>query len=149
MNWYFLLSFHIISYDSLIRLVHQARLCPNSIVNSDFTLPLKISKFCKEIHAGFGLLNLKNDSLRKRFDGMKVSVKPTPWRIWKQAYIYVNDLRPQYDIKKMEECECIDCKQRHCLEAKRCCSGVRYLFTRASSLSCSGRSSDGSKQARA
>jgi hypothetical protein len=57
----------------------QARLCPNSIVNSDFELPLRISKFSKEIHAGFGLLNLKNDSLRKRFDGMK------------------------YDIKKMEE----------------------------------------------
>jgi hypothetical protein len=54
-------------------------LCPNSIVNSDFELPLRISKFCKEVHAGFGLLNLKNDSLRKRFDGMK------------------------YDIKKMEE----------------------------------------------
>lgn len=60
-------------------LLFQARLCPNSIVNADFELPLRISKFCKEIHAGFGLLNLKNDSLRKRFDGMK------------------------YDIKKMEE----------------------------------------------
>lgn len=60
-------------------LIFQARLCPNSIVNADFELPLRISKFCKEIHAGFGLLNLKNDSLRKRFDGMK------------------------YDIKKMEE----------------------------------------------
>lgn len=59
--------------------IYQARLCPNSIVNSDFELPLRISKFSKEIHAGFGLLNLKNDSLRKRFDGMK------------------------YDIKKMEE----------------------------------------------
>jgi len=65
---------------SVITLVNElARLCPNSIVNSDFTLPLKISKFCKEVHAGFGLLNLKNDSLRKRYDGMK------------------------YDIKKMEE----------------------------------------------
>ncbi|KAK9898033.1 translin [Cystobasidium minutum MCA 4210] len=65
---------------SVISLVNElARLCPNSIVNSDFELPLRISKFCKEIHAGFGLLNLKNDSLRKRFDGMK------------------------YDIKKMEE----------------------------------------------
>lgn len=65
--------------DLLADMIIQARLCPNSIVNSDFELPLRISKFCKEIHAGFGLLNLKNDSLRKRFDGMK------------------------YDIKKMEE----------------------------------------------
>jgi hypothetical protein len=60
-------------HEPILMFVCQARLCPNSIVNSDFTLPLKISKFCKEVHAGFGLLNLKNDSLRKRYDGMKVS----------------------------------------------------------------------------
>ena len=68
----------------------QARLCPNSIVNSDFALPLKISKFCKEIHAGFGLLNLKNDSLRKRFDGMKYDIKKmeegqSAWRLSPRA----------------------------------------------------------------
>ena len=39
--------------------------------NSMFTYPLRISRFCKELNAGFALLNLKNDSLRKRFDGIK------------------------------------------------------------------------------
>ena len=36
---------------------------------------MAISKFIKDVHAGFQILNLKNDSLRKRSDGVKYRVK--------------------------------------------------------------------------
>jgi hypothetical protein len=38
----------------------------------DFDTPLRLSVFVKDLHVGFQLLNLKNDSLRKRFDSIKV-----------------------------------------------------------------------------
>lgn len=41
----------------------------------DYDRPLQISKFVAELNAGFRLLNLKNDSLRKRFDALKYDVK--------------------------------------------------------------------------
>lgn len=40
----------------------------------DYGRPLQISKFIRDIHAGFQLLNLKNDALRKRSDAIKYSV---------------------------------------------------------------------------
>lgn len=50
---------------------HQARLAVNSVTLGDFQRPLEISKFVKDLHAGFQILNLKNDSLRKRSDNIK------------------------------------------------------------------------------
>lgn len=41
----------------------------------DFESPASFAQFAKELSSGFGLLNLKNDSLRKRFDGIKYDVK--------------------------------------------------------------------------
>lgn len=41
----------------------------------DFNRPVQISKFVTELNAGFTLLNLKNDFLRKRFDGLKYDIK--------------------------------------------------------------------------
>ena len=37
--------------------------------------PIRISHFVSELNGGFRLLNLKNDSLRKRFDALKYDVK--------------------------------------------------------------------------
>jgi hypothetical protein len=37
-------------------------------------MPLEISKFIKDLHAGFQILNLKNDVLRRRSDGIKYRV---------------------------------------------------------------------------
>lgn len=54
------------------------RLAVNSVTLGDFRTPLRLAKVTKEIHAAFQLLNLKNDSLRKRFDGIKVSSLPPP-----------------------------------------------------------------------
>lgn len=53
----------------------QARFAINSVTLGDYNRPLQISKFVAELNAGFRLLNLKNDSLRKRFDALKYDVK--------------------------------------------------------------------------
>lgn len=48
-----------------------SRLATNSVTLGDYELAVKISKFIKDLHAGFQLLNLKNDILRKRVDAVK------------------------------------------------------------------------------
>ena len=36
---------------------------------------MQIAQFIKDVHAGFQLLNFKNDTLRRRSDGIKYRVK--------------------------------------------------------------------------
>ncbi|THV76875.1 Translin [Aureobasidium pullulans] len=61
---------------SLISLIDElARLARNSVTQGDYSRPVHIAKFIKHLHAGFQILNLKNDSLRKRSDGIKYRVK--------------------------------------------------------------------------
>lgn len=45
------------------------------MTNGDYNRPIEIARFVNEMNAGFRLLNLKNDSLRKRFDALKYDVK--------------------------------------------------------------------------
>ena len=47
----------------------------NRVTLGDFEAPVRYSTFAKELSSAFGLLNLKNDSLRKRFDSIKYDVK--------------------------------------------------------------------------
>jgi len=47
----------------------------NAVTQRDFKRPQLISTFVKDIHSSFQVLNLKNDALRKRSDGLKYSVK--------------------------------------------------------------------------
>lgn len=72
-------AFHITIEEylqSLITLIEElARLAINSVTLGDYHRPLQISQFVKDVHAGFQILNLKNDSLRRRSDGIKYSVK--------------------------------------------------------------------------
>ena len=44
------------------------------MILGDLDVPLKVSKFIKDVHSGFQLLNLKNDGLRRKSDGLKYSV---------------------------------------------------------------------------
>lgn len=61
---------------SLISLIEElARLAINSVTLGDYQRPLQISQFVKDLHAGFQILNLKNDSLRRRSDSIKYNVK--------------------------------------------------------------------------
>lgn len=52
-----------------------SRLATNAVTMGDFELPLTISSFIKDLFAGFQVLNLKNDILRKRADAVKYDVK--------------------------------------------------------------------------
>ncbi|KAF2126646.1 Translin [Dothidotthia symphoricarpi CBS 119687] len=61
---------------SLISLVEElTRLARNAVTLGDYERPLLINQFVKDLFAGFQILNLKNDSLRRRSDGLKYRVK--------------------------------------------------------------------------
>lgn len=60
----------------IISLVNElSRLAVNSVTMGNFDEPIKISLFVKDIFAGFSMLNLKNDTLRRRFDSLKYDLK--------------------------------------------------------------------------
>ncbi|WFD37521.1 Translin-1 [Malassezia japonica] len=60
----------------LISMVNELpRLAMNAVTSGDFEAPVRIAAFVKQLHAAFQVLNLKNDILRKRFDGLKYDVK--------------------------------------------------------------------------
>jgi len=72
-------AFHLTIEEYLLALVslidELARLARNSVTLQDFRRPLQIAQFIKDVHVGFQILNLKNDTLRKRVDGIKYRVK--------------------------------------------------------------------------
>lgn len=72
-------AFHVTIEEYLLALVslieELARLARTSVTMNDFATPLRISQFIKDVHAGFQVLNLKNDILRKRSDGIKYKVR--------------------------------------------------------------------------
>ncbi|KAF7346318.1 hypothetical protein MSAN_01859500 [Mycena sanguinolenta] len=60
----------------LISMVNElSRYAINAVTLGQFEEPLRISNFVKEIFSGFTMLNLKNDSLRRRFDSLKYDLK--------------------------------------------------------------------------
>ncbi|KAL0955584.1 hypothetical protein HGRIS_001821 [Hohenbuehelia grisea] len=60
----------------LITLVNElSRLAVNSVTLGNFEQPIKISIFVKDIFNGFTMLNLKNDTLRRRYDSLKYDIK--------------------------------------------------------------------------
>ncbi|MGH0130727.1 UNVERIFIED_CONTAM: hypothetical protein FKN15_043153 [Acipenser sinensis] len=72
-------GFHLDIEDYLSGVLTMAselsRLAVNSVTAGDYNRPLRISNFINELDSGFRLLNLKNDPLRKRYDGLKYDVK--------------------------------------------------------------------------
>ncbi|KAK6970393.1 translin [Biomphalaria glabrata] len=72
-------GFHIDLDDYLMGILNLtnelSRLAMNAVTAGDYSRPLRISQFIGELDAGFRLLNLKNDALRKKFDGLKYDVK--------------------------------------------------------------------------
>jgi hypothetical protein len=55
--------------------ISKTRLARNAVTLGDYERPLLINQFVKDVFAGFQILNLKNDILRKRSDGLKYKVK--------------------------------------------------------------------------
>lgn len=72
-------GFHLDIEDYLLGVLQLAselsRFATNSVTLGDFERPLQISRFLADLTAGYRVLNLKNDGLRKRFDGLKYDVK--------------------------------------------------------------------------
>lgn len=72
-------AFHITIQEYLLALIslveELSRLAVNSVTLGDYSRPVQIGNFIKDLFAGFQLLNLKNDILRRRSDGLKYSVK--------------------------------------------------------------------------
>ncbi|EDR13716.1 uncharacterized protein LACBIDRAFT_308999 [Laccaria bicolor S238N-H82] len=60
----------------IISLVNElSRLAVNAVTLGNFDEPIRISIFVKNVFAGFSMLNLKNDTLRRRYDGLKYDIK--------------------------------------------------------------------------
>ena len=72
-------GFHLDLDDYLIGVLNLAselsRLCVNCVIAGDYDTPKKIGDFMSDLDAAFRLLNLKNDAVRKRFDGLKYDLK--------------------------------------------------------------------------
>ncbi|CAL0309886.1 unnamed protein product [Lupinus luteus] len=65
--------------DYLIGVCFMSNELPRYVVNQvtagDYDCPRKVLKFLTDLHAAFRLLNLRNDFLRKKFDGMKYDLR--------------------------------------------------------------------------
>lgn len=72
-------GFHLDIEDYLLGILQMAseltRFATNSVTLGDYSRALKISKFLADLNSGFRCLNLKNDSIRKRYDGLKYEIK--------------------------------------------------------------------------
>ncbi|RWR72932.1 translin [Cinnamomum micranthum f. kanehirae] len=47
----------------------------NQVISGDYDCPREALKFLKDLHSSFLVLNLRNDFLRRKFDGMKYDLK--------------------------------------------------------------------------
>ncbi|XP_055809009.1 uncharacterized protein LOC129877519 [Solanum dulcamara] len=65
--------------DYLIGICFMSNELPRYVVNQvtagDYDCPQKVLKFLTDLHAAFRMLNLRNDFLRKKFDGMKYDLR--------------------------------------------------------------------------
>lgn len=52
-----------------------ARLSMNCVIRNDYVTPGRCARFAHDVSEGFKQLNLRNDFLRKRYDGIKYDVK--------------------------------------------------------------------------
>ncbi|EEP79737.1 conserved hypothetical protein [Uncinocarpus reesii 1704] len=99
-------AFHLTIEEYLLALINLVeeltRLAVNSVTLGDYSRPLKISAFVSEILAGFQLLNLKNDILRKKSDGIKYSVCSQAYHV-KKIEDVVYDLSLRNLIPKTSE----------------------------------------------
>lgn len=72
-------EFHITLEEYLIALTslveELTRLARNAVTLGDYERPILINQFVKDVFAGFQILNLKNDILRRKSDGLKYRVK--------------------------------------------------------------------------
>lgn len=65
--------------DYLVGVLFMSNELPRYVVNQvtagDYDCPRKVLKFLTELNAAFRMLNLRNDFLRKKFDGLKYDLR--------------------------------------------------------------------------
>ncbi|CAL1399283.1 unnamed protein product [Linum trigynum] len=65
--------------DYLVGICFMSNEMPRYVVNQvtagNYDCPRKVMKFLTDLHAAFRMLNLRNDFLRKKFDGMKYDLR--------------------------------------------------------------------------
>ncbi|CAG8609965.1 15448_t:CDS:2 [Dentiscutata erythropus] len=82
---------------SFITLTNElSRLAVNAVTVGDYNRPIRISHFVQQLYTGFQLLNLKNDALRRRFDGIKYNIKKI------EEVVYDISLRKLSDDNEMK-----------------------------------------------
>ncbi|KAK4432458.1 Translin [Sesamum alatum] len=73
------LEFGLDIEDYLIGICFMSNDLPRYVVNQvtagNYDCPRKVLKFLRDVHAAFRMLNLRNDFLRKKFDGMKYDLR--------------------------------------------------------------------------
>lgn len=52
-----------------------SRLAVNAVTSEDYHRPVRIGEFLNSLNVGFRMLNMKNDTLRKKFDSIKYDLK--------------------------------------------------------------------------
>lgn len=97
-------GFHLDLDDYLTGLLMMAdelsRFAVNSVTSGDYAWPLKIARFVTEMNLGFRLLNLKNDSLRKKFDALKYDLKKVEEVVYDLS---IRGLRPPANSQAVSE----------------------------------------------
>jgi len=72
-------AFHITIEEYLLALADLtavlARLAVNATTMGDYAVPAVVAAFLRDLFDGFQLLNLKNDIVRRRVDGIKYDLK--------------------------------------------------------------------------
>ncbi|GAB4833629.1 hypothetical protein Ancab_031876 [Ancistrocladus abbreviatus] len=72
-------DFGLDTEDYLVGICFMSNELPRYVVNQvtagDYDCPRKVLNFLTELHAAFRMLNLRNDFLRKKFDGMKYDLR--------------------------------------------------------------------------
>ncbi|KAG9441666.1 hypothetical protein H6P81_017520 [Aristolochia fimbriata] len=87
--------------DYLIGLCFMSNEMPRYVVNQviagDYDSPKKVLKFLTDLHAAFRMLNLRNDFLRKKFDGMKYDLRKV------EEVYYDVKIRSQSSVESKQE----------------------------------------------
>lgn len=80
-----------------------SRFATNSVTLGNYTRALSLQRFLGDLNSGFRMLNLKNDNLRKRFDGLKYDVKKIEEIIYDLSIRGLLTTEMRDDNKKHEE----------------------------------------------
>ncbi|RZC81133.1 hypothetical protein C5167_043703 [Papaver somniferum] len=59
----------------ILKIISQPRYVVNQVTAGDYVCPRKVLNFLTELHAAFRMLNLRNDLLRRKFNGMKYNLR--------------------------------------------------------------------------